>query len=197
MGIDAKILVKAKRPYSERELRQLACRLMDAVGSHHFSHGENYRGQTISALEIVEEFTQDGDSIFPAPGETFITVNWWARYYGIGYERGPWPIIRAICEWLGHNAGEVWYGGDSSGVCAEPYLSLRDEIDAHWLAKGSFPYHSNGVNLKTAGPECPLCMTPTWKCGWGPGGDMFRCHGCNRTYYPDGSLVRPEESKAG
>lgn len=35
-------------------------------------------------------------------------------YYGPGYERGPWPQIRRMIEWLWANTeGDVCYGGDT------------------------------------------------------------------------------------
>ena len=64
-----------------------------------------------------------------------------SRYYGPGYERGPWPKIAAVlmellaCE----DVEKVWYGSDAStpqeidadGVC---------EISRHYMANGQRPY---------------------------------------------------------
>lgn len=45
-------------------------------------------------------WTQDGDEIVADDDEQFVRVNVSARYYGRGYERGPWPVLRTIIEWL-------------------------------------------------------------------------------------------------
>ena len=47
---------------------------------------------------------------------THVIENPW-RYYGIGYERGPWPEISNVLLRLDEckEVGSIWYGGDSGG----------------------------------------------------------------------------------
>jgi len=71
------------------------------------------------------------------------------RYYGVGYERGPWP---AICDVLlrlhaSRNVGRVWYGRDSGDSENLPLCTPEDVLktSAHYMAVGHDPY--NGVML--------------------------------------------------
>lgn len=69
------------------------------------------------------------------------------RYYGVGYERGPWPEIREMGDWLALALGEtaeVRYGGDTADewefLTAWP--EVRKENDAHYEAVGHEPYRA-------------------------------------------------------
>jgi hypothetical protein len=66
------------------------------------------------------------------------------RYYGPGYERGPWPSIAAVLMALhaSQNVETVWYFGDcSDGDGDEPFTQQRvHEFNAHYMAEGDRPY---------------------------------------------------------
>lgn len=65
------------------------------------------------------------------------------RYYGIGYERGPWPAICGVLMLLHacRGVGRVWYGGDGGHVpLCPPEEVLR--ISAHFMEHGERPYRS-------------------------------------------------------
>ena len=67
------------------------------------------------------------------------------RYYGPGYERGHWPDIKAMGDWLANTLGdsaEVRYGGDSADEWDEltPWPEARAECEAHWQAHANEPY---------------------------------------------------------
>ena len=64
------------------------------------------------------------------------------RYYGPGYERGPWPSIAAVLMALhaSPNVETVWYFGDFSDG-DEPFTPQRvHEFSAHYMAEGDRPY---------------------------------------------------------
>lgn len=85
-----------------------------------------------------DEWLSRSDS-YDTPRVEFCT---WNRYYGPGYERGPWPTIyghiRALRAALPKCA--IHYGGDSDewGVeCDDAYL---EEIWQHWLGPDGQAY---------------------------------------------------------
>lgn len=65
------------------------------------------------------------------------------RYYGVDYERGNWPHIREMGEWISeHIPGELRYGGDSAWEWEflRPWPQERDRLDKHWAEHGNEPY---------------------------------------------------------
>lgn len=67
------------------------------------------------------------------------------RYYGVGYERGPWEQIKAMGDWLAATFGEtaeVRYGGDSNDDWdfLAPWSEERKKLDAHFAEVGHEPY---------------------------------------------------------
>ena len=75
-------------------------------------------------------------------GATHEVDNPW-RYYGPGYERGPWPSIRAVLEVLlaSPDVESVWYvGGEFEGE--GPFTPQQvQEFSAYYEANGNRPYH--------------------------------------------------------
>jgi hypothetical protein len=68
-----------------------------------------------------------------------VRTSW--RYYGPGYERGPWPEIRRMIEWLWTETwDEVRYGGDHTEDV--PIITGADveAIQAHYDEYGHEPY---------------------------------------------------------
>lgn len=69
------------------------------------------------------------------------------RYYGIGYERGPWPQIAADLLTLmsAENVGRVWYLEDSSESGYMLPLTIEDfeRINRHYIEHGERPYRDS------------------------------------------------------
>lgn len=135
-------------------------------------------------------WTQDGDSILAEPGETLLEVSLWSRYYGVGYERGDLLGICAICEWIETNMQpcEVWYGGDSSGVLAEPFPEhKRAELRRHLYSQQGrdyFAYFDERGSFPVPKP-CGLCVPGENRfnrCGFGPNYVAASCGGCGKTF---------------
>ena len=81
-----------------------------------------------------------------------IDQNW--RYYGPGYERGPWPSICAVLMALhaSPNVETVWYFGDST-IGDDPFTPQRvHEFSAHYMREGDRPYRGVFKNLGGAVP---------------------------------------------
>jgi hypothetical protein len=82
------------------------------------------------------------DEFEPVPTIEVIST---ARYYGPGYERGHWPNIKEMGDWLAIRLGELAelrYGGDSADEweCLRPWGEVRSENDALWDEHGNEPY---------------------------------------------------------
>lgn len=100
-----------------------------------------------------DEYYSDKDHRYPdlgfdeyEPVQT-IEVKTLSRYYGKGYERGHWPEIREMGDWLMTTLGEtaeVRYGGDTASEWEylTPWPQVRAENEAHWEQFGNEPYRA-------------------------------------------------------
>lgn len=184
MGIDAEMFVRTRARITVDQVRDWAYRLGSTFGAESFwifkREGEPVR----HCLQIVDEYTQDGPTLKPEKGETFIRVYPATRYYGEGYERGNLPLLIAVAEWLERNIphAKVWYGGDSSGVEATAFdAKARRHLMRHFCDQGHEPYerafdsdHGDGI----AAPLCKCCWKKMKRYGWGPKYAAFICNGC-------------------
>jgi hypothetical protein len=186
MGIDAQMFVRCGA-MSDKDILKLSYRICEAIGHDIFwiQKGDKswHEGQKRHALSRVDRYEQDGPDIVPACGEIFIEVNLWLRYYGEGYERGPLHRIVMVAEWLERNipGGEVWYGGDSSGVLAKPFgPKTRSELMGHWATHGHSPYAEFDLDCECnpATPHCDMCDHPMRRYGWGGTYAAYYCPGC-------------------
>lgn len=115
MGIDATICWKAKPAWTQNEYGCIK-NLGTAVPCSEYN------------LEVCPGATHELDT--------------GARYYGEGYERGPWPKIAAVLMELMQDPDieGVWYGGDDW-----PKLMTPDELigtTRHYIANGERPYRN-------------------------------------------------------
>lgn len=132
-------------------------------------------------------WSQDGDTIVAGQDEQFVRIHLYTRYYGEEYARGDWPTIRVVAEWceLRFPGCEVWYGGDSSGICAE-HLSAerRDELNKFFLSSGrkSYARYDDGPDRVTGhrGTMCPVCDVRMYSTGGGQGDSFWSCDGCEQ-----------------
>lgn len=147
-----------------------------------------YYGESMEDMQYKGKVVwfQDGDPIVAKPSEQFIEVHFWGRYYGPGYERGDWGKYRNVISVLklSFPDAEIWYGGDSSGMCAELMDDKKmAEFDACWMGPGRTPYVRgfSGIGGAKAKATCPTCQTPMFQHGWGGGKTMFACESCDYT----------------
>lgn len=220
MGIDARMFVRIKGRENwldpDKELAT-AVALSRVVGAGHFiitkALGDDFPFEKHHALSVLETLSQseasdygvedlvgnvvyfqDGDPIVADPDEQFIAVHLMTRYYGEDYARGDWPTIRTVAEWLELRfpKGEVWYGGDSSGVCAEPLTrARRDQINRYFLTRGHSQYRGGWPSFEGANarPTCRCCEQPMESCGGGQGETFWYCDGCDGRAKSSGETV--------
>lgn len=66
------------------------------------------------------------------------------RYYGLYYERGPWPYICAVLMSLfaSTNVKRVWYFGDSQDLDTVVPITREDvlAVSMHYMQHGERPY---------------------------------------------------------
>lgn len=185
MGIDAEMFVRVPFKPTEAQLRDWHFRLGSAF--HHklwiFKRRDGFP-QDPYLLFPVDVWEQDGDDIVPDDGETFLRFRPQTRFYGIGYERGDLPTILMLAEFVERlvPGGEVWYGGDSSGVCAERFdAPARNALFDHFVAVQCNPYYSDRGSLmigKAPNPECPYCKVPCPQFGFGGSYSSHSCQAC-------------------
>jgi hypothetical protein len=199
MGIDAEMFVRVKRQVPDSEIRALRLAIGGAFGHGRFWISKKTTGEarmTASEewddsanrhmLERVTVYEQDGPSLRPAAGETFLRVYLTTRFYGVGYERGDLPFILTLARFLRDSipGGEVWYGGDSSGVRAEPLdEAMEKSLWDHFVRVQHEPYQTAFSRLADDSiptPVCAFCATEMRNYGGGGGGNYgaFACRGC-------------------
>jgi hypothetical protein len=207
MGIDAEMFVKRRgQPLNNAGLLDASYWLCSTLGADHFfiTDTDSY-SRAHHALSFVPVWEQDGPDIVPEAGEQFIRVHLRSRYYGPDYERGDWMLLRTTIEWLKRRWPdcEVWYGGDSSGVCAEHMTPARiAEFDELFFSQGREAYtHSPGWRaFADATVVCPTCNHETSNTGGGGGQSFHYCHGCGAKFVAAGRAVymsrKPEHRNA-
>ena len=186
MGIDAQMFVKIRNQrLTQDEVKRLAWELGEAFGPQRFwiIKPTEWRSDFRGALTIIEEYSQDGDTIYPAVGEQFIECHLGTRYYGEGYERGDLPLIISVAQWLEIKIPgcEVWYGGDSSGVSATAFDAVeRARLFRYFVECGHRPYHgyfSDNLGSRAA-HLCQYCDQPMTQYGFGGDYQSWHCDGC-------------------
>jgi len=139
MGVDLKITA-TKLGITQESVRQDSARLVSCVGRNFFWMD---RKKDQHALELT-----DG----------VVRVNTLSRYYGSTYQRGHWPDIVAVLEWLRRNGYSVVYGND----CGEnvPVTSrLLDDMWRVW-ADDDCNYERR-FSTDVEPPFCGWCQTHT------------------------------------
>lgn len=191
MGVDAKMCFMTTDELSDEEIMQKQWRLAEAF----------YRGGPLwltapgvkdwdphgrKAFVEVDEYWQDGPSLYAGLGERLFEVSLGTRFYGKGYERGDLPGIIAVAEWIyrNFNSVRVFYGGDSSGCEAKELTpDYIDDLYDHWALNGHMPYIGGFTMSDVKGVHmCDFCQAPTHEFGWGGGKVLVACPGCGRSW---------------
>lgn len=200
MGIDAQMLVKTRTSPTPEAVRKLSVDLCEAFGADRFWVWEDFKNDDGSigrhALEIVKKFSQDGPDIRAKKGETLIDVSLGTRYYGPDYERGDIGLIINVASWLEARIPDarIFYGGDSSGVCAEPFgPTERAVVWAYFCRVGHAPYQRGFSMFAEPGTvvRCGFCATDMLSTGGGRDRSFYLCRGCDKkiVQFRDGRTV--------
>lgn len=190
MGIDALMYVRiADAPMSDRDVRRLSADLVEAFSTSDLfvirpGDGQYPNGRhAIEPLEKDEYGHLDLGRLERAGADVsgqWLEVHLWGRYYGEGYERGPWPTYDGICEWLTRRLPtcQVWYAGDSGGAEMPEQMTreMRDRVWAHYAVNGHKPYA--GAFNRGGKRHCDFCDMDMDHYGTGPNWAAHRCAGC-------------------
>lgn len=203
MGIDARILVRVPRPVDDAECRRVGRSLCFMFGRSKFFFGWDKHNPHEHAISVIDDYAQDGPTIRPEPGETLLQVSVWTSYYGAGYERGDLPFLYVLARALERLTPgcAVWYGGDSSGVLAEPFdQAAREKLMEHFLEVGHEPYYQPNPYMTpdrfdAEKPVCSLCEAPMQRNGYGRDYAAFSCPCGERLVFRDGVSKRTTESE--
>ncbi len=189
MGIDAEMFARTCEPITEQQVKRLAFEACARFGKSKFlisRPGEfSFWPNGRRALEIVALYEQDGPDIEPAAGETFVRAHLKTRYWGPGYERGDLPFLLAFASWLERKipACEVWYGGDSSGVCAVRFdHTERSRMLDHLASDQGSDYFErrNPFVPRDERPVCDFCEVEMPSFRYGPyDARGYICQGCD------------------
>lgn len=190
MGIDARILVRVKGSPSDENLKRWSWYICEAFGANKFWRTPVARsGDYDHKIPDGKIYRQDGPAIIAEAGETLLEVSVSTRYYGEGYTRGDIITICAVAEWIEQNVPncEVWYGGDSSGVCAEPFPDdvRRQHRKLLYSQEGSDYYKGRGPLATNDIPPfaaCERCIPERKPNRYGFGTDYaaYECPGCGK-----------------
>lgn len=179
MGISARMFVRTKAAVTAKEVRRASVAMCMVFGPSRFWIDHE---QKRHALEVVTKYEQDGPTIRPRPGETFICVHLSTRYWGPGYERGDLGLICGVAEFLERRfpKGVVWYGGDSSGVLAERFdAKARAALFDHAAGEHGADYRA-GFAQDPKTEHCDFCDCAMSTSRWGSNLVGFVCMGCDR-----------------
>ena len=206
MGVDARILIKITNPESwlnSEQLRRLSAQLTSCIGPDNFflrpeenrhalsfvlddtiKYAEKYGGDSVNPNVAV--WSQDGDDIVAEPNEQFIECHVSHRYYGEDYARGDWKTLSFTLMWCLFNIPncEVWYGGDSSGICAKHMTAERmNQMTRYYLTSGNDEYWMN----KKGWYKCEFCGCGIVNSGGGAEVGFYHCSSCNSQWVTNGN----------
>lgn len=97
---------------------------------------------------VEGQFTMAGDDDWWSEDFPFVNANLssMTRYYGVGYERGPWPQISSLLLSLLANPDveAVYYIGDHSEPHEDDVFTLEalEELNKYYVKNRHEPYRS-------------------------------------------------------
>ena len=100
MPVNPTILVGIHHEIDKNQLDSIYSNLVKFIGNDRLHGG----------FKVVTEFLPKNFPSFT----TVINLDMYDSYYGPGYERGYWPTIASVLEFLRHRFlnSQVWYGPD-------------------------------------------------------------------------------------
>lgn len=169
MGVDT--ILEFRYNPEKQDLQDLNYRFREANPGVVYDYGE---GDVQSAFTNGREWQGVGKD-----KPYVLSVRTLFRWYGPGYERGPWPQLSAAIRWLLYNTEEVWYWNDYAENRPNPItFEQLEEFDKHWANVGGLPYRGYMTEGREKGPLC--CGFPTEPWIWGGGNVGFYCPACHK-----------------
>ncbi|MGL6075967.1 MAG: hypothetical protein ACRC8S_17555 [Fimbriiglobus sp.] len=139
MPVDPEIYATTECKMTEAELQVLSDHLAEQVDRTQFSHYFTGRG----VIERVALGEYDILSDYLPRTACILRVRLERAFYGPGYERGYWPVIAAVLEFLRRRIPEsqVWYGPDCGDWVDQMTPEALDKLWSHWATHGGRPYY--------------------------------------------------------
>lgn len=204
MGIDARMLIILPYIPTAAQIALWSWDIAAALSADKFMVPAITSAEAYDKEELTGKiWYQDGPSIQAKENEFFLSVNLWSRYYGVGYERGDLIGLISVAEWIERNIPDstVFYGGDSSGVCAEPWnKEEREKLLSHFMGEHGRDYYSSFGTLDRSSyspPGCANCVPERSqrRHGWGGEFAAYYCPGCGKSQETHDSGKTWEERK--
>lgn len=166
MGVDVKI----EFFYSGDDINELAYDLARRVPYGVF---KEHQHPCVGRLcDWLTEYSKEWEPVEPPE---MMRVDLWSSWFGPGYERGEWPHIRSILDYLLHHddVRHLWYYGDSCDRSEEWLVTseMIAELDEHYRS-GFWTYRwdlHHSIWPTTRRPETPIDAYghPMKRNGWG------------------------------
>lgn len=179
MGVDVEMAVWTSDELSDERILDLSYRAVEANGKDLFWLNRADGRHAFSRIDPTssEDCYYELEGLNTLKGGTFLKMNTLCRYYGIGYERGPFPQFFAFWHWLRANLKDciIWYGGDSGVGLDRLEIEQVFELLWHWTKVGYQPYRGYPGSSRLGKsalviPECKLCKRGMIRYGWGGAG---------------------------
>lgn len=140
MPVDAYIFATSDAALDEPAVSALASDLAQAVGSTRFAH--HYVGGGVVRRVPPGDYELLPDDLPRAACVLEVRLD--GAYYGPGYERGYWPEVAAVLEFLRRRlpAARVWYGPDDGDWVGEVTPASLSALWEHWASHGGRPYYN-------------------------------------------------------
>lgn len=136
MPVGAEIFATSEVFLKEEDVKKLNDDLMNQIGHDRFV------GPAECALTLVlpDEYNLFEEVL--TNSATLIEAHPVTAYYGAGYERGLWPELAAIIEFLKRRVPTVraWYGSDTYGEVTETTAQWMSLMWDYWAENGNRPY---------------------------------------------------------
>ena len=119
-------------------LEILDAELIDQIGPDRFI------GPDDCALTIIPPNEYDLHANDLPDCTTLIEAHPMTPYYGPRYERGYWPELAAIVEFLRRRIPEsrIWYGEDSGDTIQQTTNNWMTQMWDYWSINGGRPYYN-------------------------------------------------------
>lgn len=184
----AEIYATTNAVLDEREVRLLSRDLVHFLPEYTLPLPVENGEYPLSTVNFAKDPWQVED--FPgSDATTILRVNWDADYYGKGYERGYWPKIAAVIEFLKHRlvSCRLWYGPDNGAEIVEMTQEAMADLWRYWSHNGCRRYNERSPHWpKGAMSTCGQCQGATEFLAFGDAGAMVAfCPACGELQVKD------------
>ena len=144
MPTSPRIYVSTQVQIDDADLLLLDSQIQNQIAPNRFCGADN------SAFAFLAQSKRDFDVAELNTANTVIEARPATPYYGQNYERGNWPELCAIIEFLRNRIpkSRVWYGPDTSDELTLVSREWLDEMWEYWAYNGCRPYDDRSGRTK-------------------------------------------------